>query len=251
MNPSAAESPAFLLSPLARRVGLVVCILWLAWLLVGIFPITPLEGDEQGVIHGATSLASGDARYWNLRYLYEIQPGSYVVINRLAHLTRCSTEGVFAFLSAGGALLFAALTALLVQRLLHAPWPFVAAGVLLSQEIWAGAYYMNTTAVGGWLALLAVLLALRPLTVPRSVLVAILLAVAGWIRLIRQLAGEGMATLLISSDLPELLALSDRVIVMRAGEIAGELARAEATQEKVLSLALPPAAATAETCPCP
>ena len=83
MNPSAAESPAFLLSPLARRVGLVVCILWLAWLLVGIFPITPLEGDEQGVIHGATSLASGDARYWNLRYLYEIQPGSYVVINRL------------------------------------------------------------------------------------------------------------------------------------------------------------------------
>ncbi len=195
MNPSAAESPAFLLSPLARRVGLVVCILWLAWLLVGIFPITPLEGDEQGVIHGATSLASGDARYWNLRYLYEIQPGSYVVINRLAHLTRCSTEGVFAFLSAGGALLFAALTALLVQRLLHAPWPFVAAGVLLSQEIWAGAYYMNTTAVGGWLALLAVLLALRPLTVPRSVLVAILLAVAGWIRIDCLLISPAVAAL--------------------------------------------------------
>jgi rhamnose transport system ATP-binding protein len=43
--------------------------------------------------------------------------------------------------------------------------------------------------------------------------------------LIRKLAQDGMATLLISSDLPEVLALSDRVLVMRAGRIAGEFAR--------------------------
>jgi len=36
-------------------------VVWLAWLLVGIFPITPLEGDEQGVIQGATAMANGDA----------------------------------------------------------------------------------------------------------------------------------------------------------------------------------------------
>ena len=58
-------------------------------------------------------------------------------------------------------------------------------------------------------------------------------------RIIRRLAREGMATLLISSDLPEILALSDRILVMREGAIAGELSRAEASGEKILALALP------------
>jgi rhamnose transport system ATP-binding protein len=58
-------------------------------------------------------------------------------------------------------------------------------------------------------------------------------------RLIRQLAEQGLATLLISSDLPELLALSDRIIVMRAGRVFGEMASSDATQESVMSLAIP------------
>ncbi len=58
-------------------------------------------------------------------------------------------------------------------------------------------------------------------------------------RLIRSLASEGMATLLISSDLPEVLALSDRILVMREGRLAGELSRSEATEEKILAFALP------------
>jgi rhamnose transport system ATP-binding protein len=57
-------------------------------------------------------------------------------------------------------------------------------------------------------------------------------------RLIRELAERGMAVLLISSDLTELLALSDRVAVMRRGRLAGVLAREAATQEAVLALAL-------------
>ena len=48
-----------------------------------------------------------------------------------------------------------------------------------------------------------------------------------------------MATLLISSELPELLALSDRILVMRQGSISGELDAATDTQEKLLELALP------------
>jgi ABC-type sugar transport system ATPase subunit len=56
--------------------------------------------------------------------------------------------------------------------------------------------------------------------------------------LIRRLAAQGSAVLLISSDLPEVLAMSDRIIVMRAGRIVGELAHREATQESVLRLAL-------------
>ena len=64
--------------------------------------------------------------------------------------------------------------------------------------------------------------------------------------LIRQLARDGMATLVISSDLPEILALSDRILVMREGRIAGEMPRAGASEEKILALALPggPAAGT-------
>lgn len=55
--------------------------------------------------------------------------------------------------------------------------------------------------------------------------------------LLRGLAAEGSAILLISSDLPELLALSHRVAVLRDGALAGLLDAAEASQEAVLRLA--------------
>ncbi|MEA3188572.1 MAG: ribose transport system ATP-binding protein [Chthoniobacter sp.] len=64
-------------------------------------------------------------------------------------------------------------------------------------------------------------------------------------RLIRGLAAEGMGVLLISSDLPEVLSLSDRILIMREGRISGELSRTEATQEKILALAIPAATAQA------
>jgi len=52
--------------------------------------------------------------------------------------------------------------------------------------------------------------------------------------LIGELAAEGTAILLISSELPELLSLSDRILVLRAGRLVGEIARAQATQEGLL-----------------
>jgi rhamnose transport system ATP-binding protein len=52
------------------------------------------------------------------------------------------------------------------------------------------------------------------------------------------LAGKGMAMVMISSELPEILGMSDRIAVMREGRIAGILSRAEATQERLLALAL-------------
>ena len=42
---------------------------------------------------------------------------------------------------------------------------------------------------------------------------------------------------MISSELPELLGMSDRILVMHEGRLAGELPRAEATQERVMHLA--------------
>ncbi|MBC7784680.1 MAG: ATP-binding cassette domain-containing protein [Burkholderiales bacterium] len=52
-----------------------------------------------------------------------------------------------------------------------------------------------------------------------------------------ELAQQGHAILMISSDLPEVLAMSDRVLVMRGGRITAELARADATQERVMAAA--------------
>ncbi|HEX8294179.1 MAG TPA: hypothetical protein VF570_20665, partial [Pyrinomonadaceae bacterium] len=49
---------------------------------------------------------------------------------------------------------------------------------------------------------------------------------------------EGVAVLMISSELPEILGMSDRVAVMCGGTIVQTLDRADATQEKVLALAL-------------
>ncbi|CAM3385980.1 D-xylose ABC transporter ATP-binding protein [Pseudomonas floridensis] len=56
-------------------------------------------------------------------------------------------------------------------------------------------------------------------------------------RLISLLASEGMAVIMISSELPEVLGMSDRVMVMHEGEMMGILARGEATQENVMHLA--------------
>ncbi|MEU6805833.1 sugar ABC transporter ATP-binding protein [Streptomyces neyagawaensis] len=55
--------------------------------------------------------------------------------------------------------------------------------------------------------------------------------------LVRRLARDGAAVLMVSSELPELLGMSDRIIVMRDGRIAGELP-ADATEEDVVALAV-------------
>ncbi|HVE40602.1 MAG TPA: sugar ABC transporter ATP-binding protein [Planctomycetota bacterium] len=57
-------------------------------------------------------------------------------------------------------------------------------------------------------------------------------------RLMVDLAARGLAILMISSELPEILGMSDRVGVLRGGALAGMLTRQEATQERVMALAL-------------
>jgi rhamnose transport system ATP-binding protein len=60
--------------------------------------------------------------------------------------------------------------------------------------------------------------------------------------LMQELAERGLAIVMISSELPEVLGMSDRIVVMRRGTIAGTLSREEATQESILALALEDAA---------
>ncbi|MFG3341073.1 sugar ABC transporter ATP-binding protein [Glycomyces sp. NPDC048151] len=56
-------------------------------------------------------------------------------------------------------------------------------------------------------------------------------------RLLADLAADGVAILMVSSELLEVLGMADRVLVMREGRLAGELSRAEATEEAVMRLA--------------
>jgi ABC-type sugar transport system ATPase subunit len=56
-------------------------------------------------------------------------------------------------------------------------------------------------------------------------------------RIINQLAQQGTAILVISSELPEVMGISDRIYVMCRGEITGVLDRADATPEKIAALA--------------
>jgi ABC-type sugar transport system ATPase subunit len=56
-------------------------------------------------------------------------------------------------------------------------------------------------------------------------------------RLVREAADRGLAVLLVSSEMPELLALSDRVVVLCGGRLTGELRGGEMTQDRILRLA--------------
>ncbi|GAB2511502.1 sugar ABC transporter ATP-binding protein [Nocardia heshunensis] len=55
---------------------------------------------------------------------------------------------------------------------------------------------------------------------------------------IEELAESGVAVLVISSELPEVLGLADRIVVMQQGRVTGELDRADATEEAILALAM-------------
>jgi len=61
-------------------------------------------------------------------------------------------------------------------------------------------------------------------------------------RLMSELAQQGMAILMISSELPEVLGMSDRILVMRQGQLVAEFARDEATQENVATAMMSEAA---------
>ncbi|WP_395456988.1 ATP-binding cassette domain-containing protein [Azospirillum melinis] len=56
--------------------------------------------------------------------------------------------------------------------------------------------------------------------------------------LINDLKAKGLCILLMSSDMPELLGLSDRILVMAGGRITGRFGRDEATQEKIMACAI-------------
>lgn len=57
--------------------------------------------------------------------------------------------------------------------------------------------------------------------------------------IIQDLAKQGIGVVVVSSELPEMLGICDRIAVMRQGALVGIVERADATQEKILGMALP------------
>ena len=56
--------------------------------------------------------------------------------------------------------------------------------------------------------------------------------------MICKFAKQGLGVILISSELPEVIGLSDRIIVMKSLKVSGEVARGEATEDRLLSLGM-------------
>jgi len=56
--------------------------------------------------------------------------------------------------------------------------------------------------------------------------------------IIGDLAQQGYGILLVSSEMPEVLGMSDRIVVMRQGQVTAHLTTAEATQEEILNAAM-------------
>lgn len=63
-------------------------------------------------------------------------------------------------------------------------------------------------------------------------------AKAEFYRMICEFAKQGLGVILISSELPEVIGLSDRIIVMRARRVAGEVMREDATEDRLLALGM-------------
>jgi ABC-type sugar transport system ATPase subunit/ribose/xylose/arabinose/galactoside ABC-type transport system permease subunit len=70
-------------------------------------------------------------------------------------------------------------------------------------------------------------------------------------RHLRELAGQGLGIIMVSSELPETLGMCDRLLVMRRGKISAELSAAEATEEKVMAAAIGGGTAAEERSPAP
>jgi ABC-type sugar transport system ATPase subunit len=56
--------------------------------------------------------------------------------------------------------------------------------------------------------------------------------------LVNRLTAEGKAVILVSSELPELIGMSDRILMLHEGRVGGEFAREEATQERLMEAAM-------------
>ena len=177
----AAPAPAGRAALAWRSLPWLLVGLQLAWWSYGVWPVAPVEGDEQGVIFGVEGMLQHDEVRLDLRYKYDVQPGSYHLLALLARLTGAPVETVFGTVTVVGAVGFALAGAWLLRLLLGLPLGWTLAAMLWAQEVTTAACYSNTSALAGGIAILAVILAAHPR--PSGWLCSgVALAVGGWLR---------------------------------------------------------------------
>lgn len=160
----------------------LIALVLLGWSSQGIWPFVPVEGDEQGVIFGVNAMVRNDALLLPLRYLYEVQPGSYQLLSTLCRMTGAPVELIFGTVTAAGAVLFAFAGARLLGELCAIPFAWALVAMLWCQEVGTAAYYMNTSALAAGLAVAAISWAGRPASPASWLAAGLALGCAGWLR---------------------------------------------------------------------
>lgn len=179
---SAAHAPATRpQAPFWRVFPWLVVTLQLAWWSLGVWPVVPVEGDEQGVIFGVQGMLTGDIALLQVRYYYEIQPGAYHVLATLTRLTGASVDGVFALATVLGALAFAFAGAVLLRTVFGWPLGWLVVAMLCCQEVTTAGYYLNTSAMAAALAVSGVIFSGHT-SRGSWAWAGLLLALAGWVR---------------------------------------------------------------------
>jgi len=188
-------------SPAAlRRAAWVACALLVLVASRGVWPIVPVEGDDQGVIFGIDGTVTASPELLARRYLFEIQPGTYPVLATFVRLTGLSAQNAFAIATVFGAALFALSGAWLLSTALSFPFVFALLAMLACQETIAAACYLNTSALAGGVALLALLPFARGARLPLLLLGGAGLGIAGWLRADVLLASPAALALLALRD---------------------------------------------------
>lgn len=188
---SSAAHPVTPVIPRGAATVRARCARWLPWLLAallalnfaaGIFPFSPVEGDEQGIVNGLNEMVRGATDYYGLRYDYEFQSGTYQIVLALHSVFGGDVAAIYFVLSASCAVAVIALSAWLIADLAAVPFAWALCLALLCQELMTAAYYANTSTVGAFWALLGLGLLLRA-GAGRTVAAGVCLGLAGWCRI--------------------------------------------------------------------
>lgn len=198
MTLTAPVSPRSLVT--LRRAAWITCALLVLVASRGVWPIVPVEGDDQGVILGVEGMVTSSPALLARRYLFEIQPGSYELLATAVRMTGLSAQNAFAIATVSGAALFAVSGAWLLSTALALPFVYALLAMLACQETIAAACYLNTSALAGGLALLALVPFARGSRLPLLLLGGVGLGVAGWLRADALLSAPAALALLAARD---------------------------------------------------
>ena len=174
-------------APRALRFWLyLTCLLLLANMVIGAFPFSPVEGDEQGVINGICEMINPHAGDLTVRYEYPLQPGAFWLTIGIRTCTGLSPASCYFALSAFCAMGFALLIALIVSSESGLGLLESLTVTLLFQEVSRAAFYGNSSTIGGFLVLLGLWVALNLRASPpwAGVIAAgCLFGMGGWCRM--------------------------------------------------------------------